>query len=208
MNTLYINYTKHGRPVADCEAEYEILKEASLCVNGQDKEFQVSTENVVVCARTMKMSGKITCNLEIMFEGRLLEMNHYCVIIHGYPYGFCDYVDRWSAELLTRQISLKRQHSELVMSMRSKNKPKNVGVICADSDDFLAYRESHNHRKLDGVYTPRKYSFEGVMYWRISSVPDLCSLALDEIVETNWANKNPHYDEIIYAAQPNLISNK
>jgi hypothetical protein len=114
MNTLYINYTTKGRPVADCEAEYEILKEASLCVNGQDKEFQVSTENVVVCARMLKMSGKITCNLEIMFEGRLLEMNCYGVIVHGYPYGFCDYVDRWTAELLTQQMKLKKLHSEIL----------------------------------------------------------------------------------------------
>jgi hypothetical protein len=208
MNTLYVNYTKDGTPIADCNVEERVLQNASICVNGQDKEWRVSTENAVVCARMMKMSGKITCDLKIMFEGRLLEMNHYCVIIHGYPYGFCDYVDRWNAELLTHQISLKKRHKDIVMSKKSDNVVKNVGIICVDKDDFLNYRINNNHSPLDGVYTPRKYSFKGVMYWSITSVPDLCSLALDEIVETNWAKRNPYYDEIIYAAQPNLTSNK
>ena len=45
MNTLYINYTTKGRPIADCETEYELLKEASLCVNGQDKEFPWKSKN-------------------------------------------------------------------------------------------------------------------------------------------------------------------
>ena len=114
MNTLYVNYAKDGTPVADCNVEERVLQNASLCVNGQDKEWRVSTENVINCVRMMKLTGKITCNLEIMFEGHLLEMNRYCVIVNGYPYGFCDYIDRWSAALLTAQMSLKKSHIELL----------------------------------------------------------------------------------------------
>ena len=114
MNTLYINYTKNGTPIADCNVEERILAQASLCKNGQDKEWRVSTENVITAVRMMKLTGKITCDLEIMFEGNLLEMNCYCVIVHGYPYGFCDYVDRWTAELLTAQMSLKKSDNELL----------------------------------------------------------------------------------------------
>jgi hypothetical protein len=103
MNTLYINYTKHGRPVADCEAEYEILKEASLCKNGQDKQFNVSTENVIAAARAMKLTGKITCELKLMFEGEDLKMNEHCNVPYGYPKGFCDYGDGWSFEIVKEQ---------------------------------------------------------------------------------------------------------
>lgn len=112
MNTLYINYTTKGRPVADCETEYEILKQASLCVNGQDKEFQTSTENVINAVRAMKITGRITCDLKILFEGKELPMNEYCVIQY-WPHGFCDYVDRWNSELLTEQISKKRKANGL-----------------------------------------------------------------------------------------------
>lgn len=111
MNTLYINYTKNGVAVPDHMVEEELLKQADICVNGQDKEYQISTENVVIAARCMKMTDKITCNLEIMFEGNILGMNQYCVI-NKYPYGFCDYTDRWTTELLTRQMKLKKEDGQ------------------------------------------------------------------------------------------------
>jgi len=41
-------------------------------------------------------------------------MNRYGVIINGYPYGFCDYVDRWTVSLLQAQMSLKKSDSELL----------------------------------------------------------------------------------------------
>lgn len=111
-NTLYINYTKNGQAIPDHKCEGEILKQASICVNGQSKEFQVSTENAVICARALKITGKITCNLEIMFEGTLLEMNRYCVIVYGYPYGFCDYVDKWTAQIISASLELKERHNK------------------------------------------------------------------------------------------------
>jgi len=207
MNTLYINYTKKGVPIADYDVERILVNQASYCINGMDKEFQVSTENAVICARMMKLNGKIECNLELMFEGRLLEMNRYCVIVHGYPYGFCDYMDRWTAQLLTDQISIKRKHQEILNPKKTDKLSKKIGVVCVDGDDFLDYRikEGHNDNEF---YTKRKYTHHNVTYWRIEDVDDLCSLALDEIVETVWAKRNPHYDQIIYVAQSNLTSNK
>jgi hypothetical protein len=114
MNTLYINYTKTGNPISDHQVESNILAQASLCKNGQDKQWNVSTENVVDCARMMKLTGKITCNLEIMFEGNLLEMNRYCVIVNGYPLGFCDYSYTWTAELMSAQMSLRKSDCKYI----------------------------------------------------------------------------------------------
>ena len=60
MNTLYVNYTKKGVPIGDYDVERILLNQASYCINGQDKEFQVSTENVINAVRCMKLDGRIT----------------------------------------------------------------------------------------------------------------------------------------------------
>lgn len=111
MNTLYINYTKNGTPVADCNVEERILQQASLCVNGQDKEYRVSTENVVNAVRAMKVTDKITCNLVIMFEGEELSMNEHCKI-NRWPYGFCDYNEKWACEILSAGLKKLRERDE------------------------------------------------------------------------------------------------
>lgn len=112
MNTLYINYTKTGNPISDHLVEENIRAEADFCKYDQDKQFNVSTENVIAAARAMKLTGKIICDLKILFEGKELPMNEYCVIQY-WPHGFCDYVDRWNSELLTEQVSKKRKANGL-----------------------------------------------------------------------------------------------
>jgi hypothetical protein len=103
MNTLYINYTKKGKAIADHEAEAKVLSETSICINGQDKEFQVSTENVINAVRCMKLDGRITCDVKIMFEGNDVPMNEYCRI-NDWPHGFCDYDEKWVTGILSAQL--------------------------------------------------------------------------------------------------------
>ena len=103
MNTLYINYTKRGEPIADHMVEEEIFKNAQLCENGQDINFNVSTENVIVAVRSLKITGSITCDLKILFDGKELDLNEHCNIAGGYPRGFCDYGDRWAFEIVKEQ---------------------------------------------------------------------------------------------------------
>lgn len=104
MNTLYINYTKNGTPVADCNVEERILEQASLCQNGQDKQYNVSTGNMIDAVRAMKLSDRITCDLKIMFEGVEVPMNEYGRI-NEWPQGFCDYDEKWLAEIFKYQAT-------------------------------------------------------------------------------------------------------
>lgn len=107
-NTLYINYTKAGKAISDHETESVLIEQSSICINGQNKQFNVSTENVINAARAMKLEGKITCNLIIMFEGIELEMNEYCKI-SDWPKGFCDYNENWAGKILSLSINKKRK---------------------------------------------------------------------------------------------------
>jgi hypothetical protein len=111
MNTLYVNYTRSGRAISDHIVEKELFDQASICINGQDKQFNVSTENVIAAVRYMKMNEMITCNVEIMFEGESLPMNEYCVI-DRWPVGFCDYQDRWITELLSLQVRKRKENNK------------------------------------------------------------------------------------------------
>jgi hypothetical protein len=112
MNTLYINYTKTGNPISDHQVESNILAVASLCINGQDKEYRVSTSNVIDAVRSMKVTGKITCNLIIMFEGVELSMNEYGVI-KDWPNGFCDHSEQWIADLFRAQMNKFKENQKL-----------------------------------------------------------------------------------------------
>jgi hypothetical protein len=103
MNTLYVNYTKTGDPISDHQVESNILAQADLCINGQDKQWNVSTENVINAVRAFKVSGKITCDLVVMFEGQTLSMGEYGKI-DNWPMGFCDYNEKWICEIFKAQV--------------------------------------------------------------------------------------------------------
>jgi hypothetical protein len=107
MNTLYVNYTRTGQAIPDHLVEKELFDQAGYCINGQDKQFNVSTENVIIAVRAMKLSERITCNVQIMFEGEILPMNKYCCL-DEWPKGFCDYIDKWATETVKFQMKKYR----------------------------------------------------------------------------------------------------
>lgn len=107
MNTLYVNYTRKGKAIPDHLVEKELFDEADLCINGQDKQFDVSNENVITAVRAMKLTGRITCNVQIMFEGEILPINEYCNLSE-WPKGFCNYADNWSFEIVGAQMKMSR----------------------------------------------------------------------------------------------------
>ena len=103
MNTLYVNYTEKGEPVADMYAGKLALEQAAFCINGQDREWDISTENVINAVRALKVMGRITCDLVIMFEGKVLPMDEYGKI-NEWPQGFCDYNEKWICEIFKAQV--------------------------------------------------------------------------------------------------------
>ena len=107
MNTLYINYTRTGKPVSDMQVENEIIYQDRFTMNGNDKQFDVSTENIITASRCMKLNNDISCDLKIMFEGEELTMNEY-MVISKHPFGFCDFSDRWTTKLLRRQMEIHK----------------------------------------------------------------------------------------------------
>jgi hypothetical protein len=119
MNTLYVNYTRNGQAIPDHLVEKEIFTQANYCVNDQDKQFNVSTENVLSAVRAMKLSERISCNVVLMFEGEILPMNEYCNI-DKWPEGFCDYIDNWTMEIVGSQIKKARNNRILNNVIRKK----------------------------------------------------------------------------------------
>ncbi len=109
MSLLIVNYTKSGRAIADHEVESELLMEAWYCDKGQSHRFNVSTENVISAVRYLILSEKITCDVQISFEGTTISMNEFCVL-EKWPYGFCDYVDRWTSAILSLQAEKRTKN--------------------------------------------------------------------------------------------------
>ena len=82
-------------------------------------------------------------------------------------------------------------------------KPKLVAVICFDLDDFREWKHLKGHANYRRG-THKSYLIDNTMYYGIYHVIDLCSLAVDEIVTTSYAHKNPEYEEIMRIAEANL----
>jgi hypothetical protein len=107
-NTLYVNYTKapYANAVPDHEVEKFLLDEAQLCKNGQIKQCNVSTENVINAVRAMKLSGRIKCNVVIMFNSKDMKLQKDGGI-SNWPNGFCDYNDKWLIEIISFKFDKK-----------------------------------------------------------------------------------------------------
>lgn len=119
MNTLYVNYTRTGKAIPDHLVEKEIFDHAGMCENGHDKQLDVSTENVITAVRAMKISERIFCNVQIMFEGEILPMNEYCRL-DKWPKGFCDYGDHWLTEIIGFQMKKAKNNRRLDKVLKKK----------------------------------------------------------------------------------------
>jgi hypothetical protein len=112
MKTLYINYTRTGTPIADCIVEEMILVHASLTGDvdiDRSMFWNVSTGNVIDAVRYMKLTGQITCDVKLMFEGQDVPMNENCRI-ENWPEGFCDYTEKWFVGIFKAQIAIYKKH--------------------------------------------------------------------------------------------------
>ena len=83
---------------------------------------------------------------------------------------------------------------------------KVVGVVAFDGDDFRSWVRIHEDIGENLNSTMRKMVYDKAVYYRITSIRDICSLTLDSYVETPYAPENPDYDRIIEAIRPNIRS--
>lgn len=82
-------------------------------------------------------------------------------------------------------------------------RPIIAAVVSIDIDDFLEWKHLRGHANyMTGTH--RKYQVGNTLYVCITKVIDLCSLAVDEIIITMHAHKNPEFEEIVRVAQSNL----
>ena len=84
-----------------------------------------------------------------------------------------------------------------------KNKQHHIAVISLDTNDFKHWK-SKNNLKEDDIMTSRKFKIGNVTYYRILKVCDLCSLTIDEIIETERAKENKEYERIKLTSNFNL----
>ena len=109
MKTLYINYSKTGRPIADRNVEEELLLHTTDCDEFHDVYINVSTGNVIDAVRYMKLTGQITCDVKLMFEGVDVPMNENCRI-ENWPDGFCDYTEKWFVGIFKSQMAIHKEN--------------------------------------------------------------------------------------------------
>jgi hypothetical protein len=80
---------------------------------------------------------------------------------------------------------------------------RSIAVISLDTNDFKLWKNKNN-LKHDGLDTQRKFKISNTTYYCVSKVCDLCSLRLDEIIETEYAKENKEYEQIKLAVRVNL----
>jgi hypothetical protein len=84
---------------------------------------------------------------------------------------------------------------------------RSIAVISLDAHDFKLWKNKNN-LKHDELDTQKKFKVGNTTYYCISKVYDLCSLALDEITETEYAKENKEYGQIKLVARGNLTVGK
>lgn len=77
---------------------------------------------------------------------------------------------------------------------------RSIVVISLDTQDFKLWKLESN-LKHDGLDTQRRFKVGNTTYYCISKVYDLCSLGIDEIIETEYAKENKEYEQIMLVAR-------
>jgi len=91
-----------------------------------------------------------------------------------------------------------------VLMVSRKPKPKTVGVICKDRQDFIAWSHQKKHKRKS-TNTVKKYVHGTTTYVCVSQPTDCCGYALNKIVETDAAVLNKNYHTLVRDAQLCLI---
>lgn len=109
--------------------------------------------------------------------------------------------------MITENEYLKAK--QIVQEYESKHlnisgvRQRSIAVISLDTQDFKLWKLEHK-LKHDGLDTQRRFKIGNITYYCISKVCDLCSLAIDEIIETEYAKENKEYEHIKLVAKDNL----
>jgi len=81
-----------------------------------------------------------------------------------------------------------------------KPKPKTVGVICKDMNDFLMWSRKKKHKRTSN--SPRnKYVHGTTTYYGISRLTHTCGYDFNRLVETDAAHLNSEYHQLKQSAQ-------
>ena len=109
--------------------------------------------------------------------------------------------------MITEKDYLKAK--KIVQEYESKHlnisdvRQRSIAVISLDTHDFKLWK-NENNIKHDGIDIQRRFKVGNTTYYCISKVCDLCSLNLDEIIETEYAKENKEYEQIKLVAHGNL----
>lgn len=109
--------------------------------------------------------------------------------------------------MITEKDYLKAK--KIVQEYESKHlnisdvRQRSIAVISLDTQDFKRWKIESN-LKHDGLDRQRKFKIGNITYHCISKVCDLCSLTIDEIIETEYAKENKKYEQIKLAARGNF----
>jgi hypothetical protein len=102
--------------------------------------------------------------------------------------------------LNAKQIIQEYESKHLNMS---DVRQRSIAVISLDTQDFKLWKLVSN-LKHDGLDTQRRFKVGNTTYYCISKVCDLCSLAIDKIIETEYAKENKEYKQIKLVARGNF----
>jgi len=94
----------------------------------------------------------------------------------------------------------------LMVSRRPK--PKTIGVVCKDMNDFLMWSRKKKHKRTANADSRRRYVHGTTTYIGISQLTHCIGYSLDKIVETDVAHLNPQYNQLLYNVQTCLLKSK
>lgn len=105
-------------------------------------------------------------------------------------------------EYLIAKQMVQEYENNILKSQRS------IAVISLDAHDFKIWKvKKFNNNSLEQhryLSTIKKFKINNTNYYCISNIGDLCSLTVDEIIETKHAKANKEYEQIKLVTRGNL----
>ena len=94
------------------------------------------------------------------------------------------------------------------MMMSHRAKPKTIGVVCKDMNDFLMWSRKKKHKRTGNADSRRRYVHGTTTYVGFSQLTHCIGYSLDKIVETEAAHLNPNYNQLVQNTKICLLKPK
>lgn len=156
--------------------EFENVWVCKLVYNYIDEQ-PIQAPNIVLCDSCNNCTAGVICKVKYKFKEENKSQSEFTTIIGGAVHE-CDYYEPITT---------------------------NVAVISKNFRDFCRFKILQNPESIIHI-TPYCFMMNNIRYFCVSTKYHCIGLSVDTIIETEFAQKNPNYNEILNYIKPCITS--